>query len=159
MRRTLLALALCGACCIFHTSAARADEAAAEPSPEEIKQARAEIDAVLGEMRATSQRLREQLRAARQKGTRAQITCVDESLSRVDVALRTAKDAAGTSLRAYADKDVWSARDARRRMVEWRDAARIAAREGSSCAVSSIALKSGTTVTMSVDPKIPKVSP
>lgn len=159
MRRILLAFALCGACCIFHTSAARADEQASEPSREELEQARAEIDAVLGEMRATSQRLREQLRATRQRGTRAQITCVDESLSRVDVALRTAKDAASASLRAYADKDVWSGRDARRRMVEWREAARIAAKDGGSCAVSSIALRSGTTVTMTVDPKIPKISP
>lgn len=160
MRRIILAFALAAVTCIFHTSPACADENAKQAPPaEEVKAARAEIDSVLGEMRATSRRVRDQLRATRLRGTREQITCVDEALSRADVAVRTAKEAGDAALRSYAANDVASARDSLRKMKEWRQAQRIAARDGSSCSVGAIAVKSGTTVTMSVDPNIPRVSP
>lgn len=160
MRRIFSAFALSVVACIFHTSSARADENAKQAPPvEEVKAARAEIESVLGEMRATSRRVRDQLRATRLRGTRQQVTCVDEALSRTDVAVRTAKENADAALRAYADNDVDTARDALRKMKEWRQAQRIAARDGSSCSVGAIVVKSGTTVTMSVDPSIPRVTP
>ena len=164
-RFSRLALALVAAGCMMHISPARADEQAKQAPPdeaaaEEVKAARAEIDSVLGEMRATSQRVRDQLRATRLRGSREQITCVNESLSRADVALRTAKESADTSLKAYVENDLWVARDSRRKMREWRDAQRIAARDGFACSASSLPVKSGTTtVTMTVDPKIPRVDP
>ena len=164
-RFSRLALALVAAGCMMHISPARADEQAKQAPPdeaaaEEVKAARAEIDSVLGEMRATSQRVRDQLRATRLRGSREQITCVNESLSRSDVAIRTAKESADTSLRAYADGDLWVARDSRRKMREWRDAQRLAARDGFSCSASALPVKSGTTtVTMTVDPKVPRVDP
>jgi hypothetical protein len=160
MRRIFLAFTLSAVACIFQPSSARADDNAKQaPLAEEVKAARAEIDSVLGEMRATSRRVRDQLRATRLRGTREQITCVDEALSRADVSVRTAKDNADLALRAYAENDVDTARDALRKMKEWRQAQRIAAKDGASCSVGAITVRSGTTVTMSVDPSIPRVAP
>lgn len=160
MRRIFLAITLSAVACILHTSSARADENAKQAPPaEEVKAARAEIDAVLGEMHGMSRRVRDQLRATRLRGSRDQITCVDEALSRTDVALRNAKEMATVALHAYAENDVEAARDARRKMKEWREGQRVASRDGSACAVGAIAVKSGTTVTMTVDPKIPRVAP
>ena len=96
MRAAVAALAL-ASLIIVSAGSARAD---ASPSgivgpesdaPRELREARSDIDATMVQMRATSLRVRDQLRATRKRGTKAQITCVDQALSRSDVAWRRAR--------------------------------------------------------------------
>jgi hypothetical protein len=150
--------------------AARADEAAppppapqaAEPSPsspppsgEEVAGARREIGATIEQMTATSRRVRDMLRDARRRGTRQQKTCLDETMSRSDVALRNARELGAEALAAYGRGDTDVARDTRRRVAEWREAQRVAVRDGTACAPAAPKLGTqATTVKVIIDPGI-----
>jgi len=178
MRPAALVAALAAiSACALASPAARADEAAPAPLPTtgaapskdgegheaesraaRAKIARAELDSVIGSMRATSRRVRELLRSTRLRGTKAQIACVDEALSRSDVALRTAREAAEVAAAAHARGDLDAARDAERRVAELREAARLAARDGARCAVDApkvVAQPGVTTVKVSWGPTAP----
>jgi hypothetical protein len=134
---------------------ARADDAAEL----NVRDAQREVDATAAQMRAVSQRVREDLRATRKRGTPKQIACVDEALSRSDVALRRAREAGAALLAAYQRSDLDAARVARQRLAELREAQRLAAREGAACSAPfvSVARVSSTTVTVAVDPRIAPV--
>lgn len=122
----------------------------------EPAEARAQIEATLAQMRATSLRVRDDLRATRKRGTKLQITCVDEALSRSDVALRRARELGDAIVAAYARDDLDAARAARRRLSELREAQRQAATTAASCAprVVPVAVPDTTTVKLRVDPNI-----
>jgi hypothetical protein len=142
------------------TMHARADEGA---SPREIAEARSEIGATLGQMRASSLRVRDQLRLTRKRGTRVQITCVDEALSRSDVALRRARDLGDETLAAYARNDLDAAHLARRQLGELREAQRVAGVDAAKCTPRpspqvQLTVAQSTTVKVDVDPNIAPVS-
>jgi hypothetical protein len=128
-------------------------------SPREIGDARQAIDLTVSQMRATSLRVREQLRTTRKRGTRAQIACVDQALSRTDVGVRRARDTGDEVLAAYARNDLATARMLRGRLSELRVAQGQAAVEGASCTpnaapVLPAAVSNQTTVKLEIDPKI-----
>jgi hypothetical protein len=128
----------------------------------EAREARRELEGALAEMRGVSVRVRDQLRLTRKRGTKAQITCVDEALSRADVALRHARGLGDEILGAYARGEEEAARAARGRLAELRTLQRFASVEATKCTPSAslpiqLVLVETTTVTMAVDPRIPRV--
>jgi hypothetical protein len=134
------------------STSAHADEGAGAG---ELTESRAQVDASLVQMRATSMRVREQLRTARKRGTRLQITCVDEALSRSDVALRRARELGDEAVTAYARGDADAARAAMRRMSELKEAQRAAAASATACSPAPIVVAtSGTTVKLEVSKAI-----
>lgn len=155
--RTAIAVLAIASVLVVTPSAARADEGSSET---ERASARAQIDAALVQMRATSGRVRDQLRTTRKRGNSRQITCVDEALSRSDVALRHARDVGSDVLAAYARDDVETARAALRRLAELKEAQRLAAVSASSCAPAQVALATpsnatnATTVKLEISPTI-----
>jgi len=165
MRRVVVATCLAALCVVGRM--ARADElrpssgdapAEVEAAPPlEVQQARQQIEVTLLQMRAVSLRVRDDLRLTRRRGTKVQIACVDQALSRADVATRRAREAGDEALAAYARGDLERARAARQRLVEIREAQRLAAKEGAACAAAlpAIAQSARTTVTLEVDPAIP----
>ena len=164
MRAAVAAFAFASVLLATATSARADDAPSSSPSPGqspgqrealEVRDARADIGATLGQMRMTSLRVRDQLRTARKRGTRAQISCVDEALSRSDVALRRAREASDAALGAYGRGDLDTARPARRRLMEAYFAQTLAAKDGASCAPSPVQVAAGTTtVKLEIDPRI-----
>jgi hypothetical protein len=115
------------------------------------------VDATLVDMRVVSLRVRDDLRITRRRGTQAQITCVDQALSRADVALRRGRETGEDVLASYRRGELERARAARSRLHEIRDLQRHAAREGAACSAARAAVvPSSTTVTIDVDRRIPK---
>ncbi|HSO35550.1 MAG TPA: hypothetical protein VLT33_23640 [Labilithrix sp.] len=169
MRRVVVATCL-GALCVLGRTA-RAEElrppsgdapAEVEAAPPlEVLQARQQIEVTLVQMRAVSLRVRDDLRLARRRGAKVQIACVDQALSRADVATRRARDTGDEALADYARGDLERARAARQRLNEIREAQRLAAKEGAACAAAlpPIAQSSRTTVKLEVDPGIPAPPP
>lgn len=159
MRAVLVPAALALASVLLSISVnARADQAAPPPVPSrEVADARAQIEATLAQMRATSLRVRDQLRATRKHGSKPQITCVDESLSRSDVSLRRARDLGDDILAAYGRADVDAARATRHRLAELREYQRQIALTATSCTPRPIPLPASheTTVSLHIDPNIP----
>lgn len=100
----------------------------------EALDARREIQVTLAQMRTAAVRVRDDLRATRRRGTRAQIRCVDEALSRADVALRHARELADDITSAYDADNLEQARGARRRLAELQEAQRQAAMLAATCA-------------------------
>lgn len=143
--------------------AAAEEPASARERAEERATARADVDGTLGTMSRTALRVRDMLRDTRRNGTKAQIACLDESLSRADVALRRARESGARSLAGYDRGDVELARAERRRVLEWREAQRLAARDASVCVPNPLggaglgAKRTATRVTLSVDPTLPHV--
>jgi hypothetical protein len=153
-----LALSLSALVSLAAASAPRV--ARADDAPEvNVREAQREVDAAAAQMRAVAQRVREDLRATRKRGTAKQIACVDEALSRSDVALRRGREAGAALLAAYQRSDLDAARAARQLLAELRVAQLLAAREGAACSASlvSVARVSSTTVTVAVDPRIAPV--
>jgi hypothetical protein len=143
-------------------SVARAEDAAAQASLQtEASGARVELDATMGRMTTASRRVRDMLRDARKRGTRRQVACVDDALSRADVARRAARTQASEALAAYERSDLTSARAARARVVELDEAQRLAVRDGAACLPRPVAerVTPGTVVHVVVDPAIPDVKP
>jgi hypothetical protein len=152
--RTAIAVLAVASILVATPTAARADEGSTQA---EFAAARAQIDAALVQMRATSGRVRDQLRTTRKRGTSRQITCVDEALSRSDVALRRARELGGDVLAAYARDDVETARATLRRLAELKEAQRLAAASASSCAparVAQVTPSTATTVKLEISPTI-----
>jgi hypothetical protein len=161
MRTAVAAFAIASALFIV-PSVVRADQvtgpASVAPATQtEMVEARAQVEATLAQMRATSLRVRDQLRTTRRRGTKQQITCVDEALSRSDVALRRARETGDETLASYARGDIDRARAARARLVEIKEAQRLAASQGTSCAPAPVQLAANgvTTVKLEIDAKLP----
>lgn len=136
-------------------------EASASREAREAREARQSIDAAITQMRATSLRVRDQLRITRRKGSTQQITCVDQALSRSDAAIRRARELGDDALAAYGRDDIAGARAQMHRLGELRVAQSVAARDASVCmpgaAAPVITPQSGTTVKLEIDPRIPRV--
>ena len=151
----LMALSLLG-------RTARAEVASEPAPPAEVAHARSEIEGTLVQMKSTALRVREDLRYTRRRGTKVQIACVDEALSRADVASRRARLAGDEALVAYGRGEVEQARAALRRLVEIRESQRLAARDGAQCTAAAARLaapaQAATTVRVDVDPAIPQVN-
>lgn len=167
MRRVLVATCLGALCALGRTAHAEelrpaSSEAAADSEneaapPLEVKQARDQIEVTLVQMRAVSLRVRDDLRLARRRGTKVQIACVDQALSRADVATRRARETGDEILSAYQRGDLERARAARRRIAEIRELQRLAAKDGATCAAAlgPVPQTARTTVTLLVDPRLP----
>lgn len=117
-----------------------------------------DTDVTLARMTKTSRSVRDLLRTARKRGTDRQVKCVDESLSRVDVATRAARGQANEERAAEARGDAAAAHMARLKIAELAEAVRLAARDANRCLPPpppppKVVL--GTVVKVSVDPSIP----
>jgi hypothetical protein len=117
-----------------------------------------DFDVTLARMTKTSRSVRELLRKARKNAVEQQVRCVDESLSRVDVAAREARAKVGEARAARARGDEPAARDAARRIAELDAAVRLASRDANACIPpppppAKVLL--GTVVKVTVDPTIP----
>ena len=167
MRRVVIAALLAALCA--HQGTAGADElqptstdvppASEAVPPLELAEARHETDLSLAQMRAVSLRVRDDLRITRRRGTKVQIACVDQALSRADVATRRARETSDEMLSAYGRGELETARAARRRFAEIRESQRVAARDGASCSAArtpAAQTSPTTTVTVDVDPRIPQ---
>lgn len=166
MRSGLKALAFAGALSLL-PGVGRADEAEASSvragSSGELGEAQTQIDTTLAEMRVASLRVRDQLRLTRKRGTKQQVTCVDEALSRADVALRHARALADEILEAFARGDGDAARSARGQLGELRAVQRFASVQATKCTPRptappvTLVSTNVTTVKVDVDPRIPRV--
>ena len=168
LARVVIAPAL--ACALLVLPAvAGADAAAVSPARavatgevSEAREARTQIESTLAEMRVASLRVRDHLRLTRKRGTKQQVACVDEALSRADVALRRARVLGDEILAAYARGDRDTARAARGRLAELRDLERFASRQATKCTTTTapaVQLMRTNTVTVKVDvdPNIARV--
>ena len=160
----LLRLAVAGAM-LSLSVVARADDAVAPvsaPAASELRDARLHIDVTLSQMRARSLHVRDELRLTRKRGTKAQVTCVDEALSRSDVALRRARELGDEILAALTRGDGDAARAARGRLVELDESQRVAGADAYRCtpkplSPAQLALGNATTVKLEIDPRIPRI--
>ncbi len=154
--RAVIAPALAIASMVLTVSvAARADGGA-------VFEARVQIETTLAQMRAGSIHVRDQLRLTRKRGTKAQVVCVDEALSRSDVALRHGRALGDEILAAYARNDPDGAHAGRARLVELHEAQRAASKQAAKCTPTALpalplASTSTTTVRVDIDPNIPRV--
>jgi hypothetical protein len=142
--RTAVAVLALASLAVFASTPARAEEGSAS---NDVAVARSQVDAAFAQMRATSFRVREQLRTTRKRGTAPQITCVDEALSRSDVALRRARELGDEALAAYGRGEVDEARAGLRRVAEMKEVQRVAASAATSCTPSAVVLPTQTNTT------------
>lgn len=144
-------------------AAARADDATVPAvAASEVREARTTLEVTLSQMRVRSLHVRDELRLTRRRGTKAQVTCVDEALSRSDVALRHARELGDEILAAFARGDGDAARAARGRLAELDESQRVAGAEAYRCtpkplSMAQLALGNTTTVKVDIDPRIPRV--
>ncbi len=136
---------------------------ASAPAPEEGAEARAaatQADALVVAMDASSEHVRRLLRRARtQKLTRA-VGCLDEALSRVDVALRVAREEARGARDAAREGDAVLARAHLARVARLREMARAGASGGEMCAAGpELQPFEGTSVRVIVDPRVAPLTP
>ncbi len=143
MRTRIAVLALASAAVFASTSAWGEEGSVAN----EVAATRFQVDAALVQMRATSFRVREQLRTARKGGTAPQISCVDEALSRSDVAIRRARELGGEAVAASGRGEVDEARAILRRLAETKEIQRVAAATATSCAPHAVVLLTPTHTT------------
>lgn len=102
-------------------------------------------------MESNAKEVRQLLRVSRRRGSRAQIACVDESLSRVDVALRNAREAERGAQAAWDKGDRATARTLTRRVEELAHASMLARGTARGCAPHVVVATEGTKVTVTVD--------
>jgi hypothetical protein len=119
------------------------------------------MEGTVARMTSASRHVREMLRDARKRGTKRQIACLDEALSRADVASRTAREQMSESLASYARSDLAAARSARARVAELDEAQRLAVRDGGACVPkpATETIVPGTFVRVTIDPNIPPELP
>jgi hypothetical protein len=146
---------------VFAGAHASADPSEAQPQPQtvsvdaEARAARAAASEALAVMETTAARVRTLLRRARTQGQKAEIACVDEALSRADVATRRARDDAKAAQEAFARADVIEARRAGDRVTRAREMVRRVAATADACFVDDRASATGTQVRVVVDPTLP----
>lgn len=121
-----------------------------------------DVDAAVARMRETSRSVRDLLRKARKRGTKQQIACVDEALSRVDVATRAAREQAAELRAAEQRGDAGGANAARAQIARLGEAVRLASAEGRKCMPPPAPppkVLLGTVVKVEIDSSIPPVDP
>ena len=126
----------------------------------EAHRARAEMNGTLAGMTSASRQVREMLREARRRGVKPEVLCLDETLSRADVARRSARVQAAEALDAYVRSDVALARVARHRVAELAAVQRIAVRDANVCVPHPAVEKPppGTFVRITIDPSIAPIT-
>ncbi len=129
----------------------------AEPDARAIA---AHVDALVVAMDASSEHVRRLLRKARVQKWPRGVACLDEALSRVDVALRVAREEARGAREAAHGGDVDRARAHLSRVTRLREMARAGAAGGEMCAAGpEFQAFEGTTVRVIVDASIAPVTP
>ncbi len=163
----LLAIAFVGSVARADNSA-ESPESAGAPAPaapaisveavtaREVREARQSVEGAITQMRATSLRVRDQLRITRRRGSAQQVGCVDQALSRSDASVRRARELGDDVLAAYARGDATSARAQMHRLGELRVAQRLASADANACTPGAVVVPSGTTVKLEIDPQIPR---
>jgi hypothetical protein len=147
-------------CALVVTS--RAGVARAEPTfdARDARAAAAQADALVVAMDASSEHVRHLLRKARAQKWAHGVGCLDEALSRVDVALRAAREEARAAREAAHEGDAVLARGHLTRVARLREMARAAASGGQMCAAGpELQAFEGTSVRVTVDPRIVPWSP
>ena len=145
MRRVLqTAIAMVGVVC--------ARVAHAEAAPEgEVANAKKQIEMTAAQMAASAFHIREDLRLTRKRGSKDQIACVDQALSRADVATRRVRETGEDTMNAYARGDIDDARAALRRVLELRELGRLASISSAHCtAALHVTTPTVTTVKMDI---------
>jgi len=136
--------------------------ARAEPA-QDARAAAAQAESLVMAMDASSEHLRHLLwkaRTQRQLNASRAVGCFDEALSRVDVALRVAREEARGARDAAREGDAELARGHLARVVRLREMARAGAAGGQMCAAGpELQPFEGTSVRLIVDPRIAPVSP
>lgn len=111
--------------------------AAADPTvpnvEAEARTAHAQAIASIAQMEATARRVRLLLQWARERGTRTQVACADEGLSRADVALRGAREHARLADEAWERGEATLARREVLLLSACREAARTASETAGAC--------------------------
>ncbi len=121
-----------------------------------------DVDAAVARMHETSRSVRDLLRTARKRGTKEQIACVDEALSRVDVATRAAREQAAELRAAEQRGDAGGANAARAQIARLGEAVRLASAAGRKCMPPPAPppkVLLGTVVKVEIDSSIPPVDP
>jgi hypothetical protein len=94
---------------------------------------RAEASSGVAAIESSATHVRSLLQVARAQRNALEIACVNEKLTRVDVALRIGQDLAARAIAAWKNKERVAARVELAGLASRRDAARIAAREADAC--------------------------
>jgi hypothetical protein len=117
---------------MFWACGARAEEEGVERA-----RARLEMDAAVAGMRGRAKWVRDRLREARRRGaspaTAAEVACLDEALSRSDVAVRRAREHEDVALAAYDRGDLDAARAERAQLAAQNLAQAAVARDALTC--------------------------
>lgn len=113
---------------------------------DESYRVRLELRAAISQMEGTTSRLRALLMYTRQGRDPSKIACVDEALSRADVALRHAKEAMRAALDAYARDDEEGAQNFVRQVAVHKSAVKTASAHADECAAGFGQLEPDTTV-------------
>jgi hypothetical protein len=125
----------------------------------EVRAAKATADQAIASMDSTAWRVRRLLRKARANGVRAEIACVDDGLSRADVALRVARDEWRNALDAFTRGDMDGARRSMLRLERAREGSRAAATSADGCFVDQAASSvTGTQVRLILETRLPPES-
>jgi hypothetical protein len=125
--RTLVSFALSAMLLASSSAAPRAALADASVAPAEVSDARAQSDAAIATMESLSNRLRLVLQRTRGRERSSVVACVDEALTRVNVALRRGRDAVRRQNDAWDRGDAEAARAALRELLAYVYNARAAA--------------------------------
>jgi len=127
--------------------------AAADVSPTqdaEARVARAQASTSVWTMESASRRARAVLQRARRRGEAKEVVCADESLSRVDMALRVGREHAVLLNDAWSRGDAPTARGELTRVAAAADAARAASAQAEYC-IDEPRPPAGTTVRVIVE--------
>ena len=132
----------------------------APPAPPSASSSAAQAEALVGAMDASSEHLRHLLGKARTRKWTRGVGCLDEALSRVDVALRAGREEARGAREDARAGDGEGARLHLVRVVRLREMARAAASGGQMCAAGpEFQAFEGTSVRVIVDPGIAPITP
>ncbi len=131
--------------------------ASADADDSEVHASRAEAASAIATMERSSDRVRILLRRARQSSQERTIACLNEGLSQVDVSVRTARGRTQTMADAYARGDGVMARRELAQIAWQKLHVRDLEASSESCLDSRfVHTREGTTVTVIVDPTIPR---
>jgi hypothetical protein len=125
-------------------------DATPPPAESEARAARAQASANVWMMESASRRARVILQTARKTGGERDVACANESLSRVDTALRVGRERARQVVEDWARRDVVAARADLARLSVVTEAARAAGAEAEFC-LDTPRPAEGTTVRLIVD--------
>jgi hypothetical protein len=120
------------------------------PQDAEAHVARVQASASVWSMEGAARRARVILQKARRRGDAKEVGCADETLSRVDMALRAGREHATLLFEAWARGDAWAARRELARVWAAAEAARQASADAELC-VGEARPAEGTTVRLVIE--------